>query len=336
LNLGGAESWQLSLVKSVDPELVEWVGLAVTQELCINPKMVRAFEDHMPVTYGLDAAHEVATKADIIIEWAIGDANSLLHGIAPRPVVVAVSHSSIESDWARSTYAGSTGIDRWVAVSELAPAAIPADRRDEATVISNAVTESRLIAKRSRATMRARWGVPEGATVVGYLGRLSEEKNSACMASILPHLPAEYHVVVVGFGWDNKALDAAAACEPRLHLVGPDPDAGSVLAAFDILIVPSDYESFGLTIAEGLHSGVPTISTPVGIAKLTPGLTRPIPIRPTGEQLAAAILDDQVYAGETASRVESAKVWAREHVSSARFGREWTDLITSLAITRQA
>lgn len=328
LNFGGAESWQLSLAKALDQTRIEIVGMVVTEGGgSAKPEMIEQFEALMPIGFGTAAARDLAQHCDVIVQWAISGVDSILAGLASRPKVIAVSHSPIESTWAISIYQNHAGIDSFVAVHDLAIPPIPEPFRDSAKVIWNAVTESRLTPTRSRAEMRTAWGVPIGAYVVGYIGRIEPDKNPACLATAIDHLPDDTHVVVVGDGWDYGIVKT---CDhPRFHYVGPDVDAGSVLSAFDTLIVPSLYESFGLSLAEGLWCGVPVISTPVGIAKPEPWLTRSIPFWPSGEVLAEAVAADRLDVAGTAERVTKAKVWAADRCGSERFGREWSDLIVS-------
>ncbi len=331
LNLGGAEDWQYSLAKSVDPNKVELVGVAVTHGYNQTHTQMRTqFEAMMPVVYGTDGARIIAERCDLILQWAICGCDKIVEGLPDPPRVIAVSHSPDESPWAHAVYEDTDGIDTFVAVSELAIPPIPAKFRHDVPVIWNALDGDRLTPKRSREEMHASWGVPPGSRVIGYIGRLEDDKDPHALARAIVHLPADYHAVIVGTGWDQIELDKDAAKFPdRIHLVGGDRDAGSVIHAFDTQIVPSAYESFGLSLCEGLWCGVPVISTRVGICKLIPGLTREIHAKPTGEQLALAVLQDRLDPVGTAARVAYAQGVAKERLTLERFGREWTDYLLS-------
>jgi glycosyltransferase involved in cell wall biosynthesis len=346
LNMGGAEAWQLALARLTDSARIAWVGCCVVNgDQHVDPAMRAKTQAFMPVTAGFSAAHRLVRRCDAIVSWAIDGLANLKIGVASPPTIVNVSHSPKESPWGVGHNAATTGVDHWVAVSELALAAIPAPERASATVIWNAVDTARLAVNRPRAAMRKLWGIPEGALVAGYLGRLSEEKDPHAMRRLIECLPdgsdgdPPWHAVVVGSG--AEVLEG----HPRLHVVGNDPAAGDVLGGFDELIMPSKYESFGLTLVEGLHLGVPTISTPVGVAKLAPGLTRPIPVGADGPTLARAVLDDRADMRGTAARVGRGMMFARERCSEGRFGGEWTGLLVELgekaararpAVTRSA
>jgi glycosyltransferase involved in cell wall biosynthesis len=265
---------------------------------------------------GKAAALALARACDVLIGWDLGGLPAELKRLNPRLKVVLVSHATPDSEWGLRAMSRLDGVDAVVAVSELAIGAGDPGTR----VIWNAVDVDRLEVRRSRAEMRARWGIPEGALVAGQLGRLSTEKGPRALAAAIGHLPGPWHAVVVGEGPERP--DPA----PRLHLAGGDPAAGDVLNALDALVVASDYESFGLTIAEGLWMGVPVISTRSGLAKLEPGLVREIPVGVDGPTLARAILE-----AHASGPMPGSREFARERCSPDRFGREWTAQILELA-----
>lgn len=323
LNQGGAEAWMLTLARACDPARLAWAGCAVTGgEADVDPGMRAAMARFMPVAAGREAARALARESDVLVLWATEDIPGLVRGLARPPRVVAACHSPVDSPWGVGRNARAEGVDRWVGVSELAVPAIPEAARESVptSVIWNCVDADRLEVRRTRAEMRARWGVPGDAKVAGYLGRLSEEKDPHAMRRMVDHLPGDWHAALVGAG--AEAVDP----HPRLHLVGNDPAAGDVLNAFDVLVVPSKYESFGLTIAEGLWAGLPEVTTPVGIARMVPGLTREVPVGADGPTLAAAVL-----AAHASGPMPGSRDWARGRLAPDRFGREWTDLILDAA-----
>lgn len=322
---GGAEAVMLAQLRHVDSAKVAWTGCAVLGgEGASDPGMIADLGAMTPVAFGRAAAVALARECDVLIVWAVDDLPAILDAAGGRrPKVINVCHSPVESPWGIDHNARASGVDRWVAVSELALPAIPQAARENlpTSVIWNAVDTARLAVHRSREDMHRSWGVPPGALVAGYLGRLSAEKDPHAMRRLIGHLPEPWHAVVVGAG--AEVLDS----HPRLHVVGNDPAAGDCLNAFDCLIIPSHYESFGLTLAEGLWMGVPVVSTPVGIEKLWPGLTWPIPTGADGPTLAVGARMCRAYP----EKVAHAKAFARKHLGPDRFGREWTDLIISLA-----
>jgi glycosyltransferase involved in cell wall biosynthesis len=337
LVLGGAESWQLALARHTDPSVVIWQGAAVIHDhIAMDQAATTALDALMPVGRGKEAARTLAARCDVIVSWAVDDLGPLLDVPGLPPAVVHACHFPVESPWGSDSAAMLHKVSKFVAVSELALETVPAAMRDRAAVIWNAVDPERLAVTRPRPAMRAAWGVPEDAPVVGYLGRLSAEKEPRAMLRLAAALPEPWHVVVVGDGRMLGELRREAAEQrlSRIHLVGRDPGIGDVLNAFDSLLVPSRYESFGLTIAEGLWAGVPVISTHSGLVKLIPGLVREIDVDARGIDLAVAVLADKDNAVGTAIRVQRAREFARERLAPSRFGREWTNLLQSVAVAR--
>ena len=334
LGLGGAEVWQLTLARSVDPGLISWSGAVVLEgRSAADARMAGVLGSIMPVGYGHDAARTLAAASDVVISWAVASVSDLLRGVESPPSVVVACHFPVESSWGPGTEAMLSGVERFVGVSELAIESIPATIRDRVEVIWNAVDSGRLEVHRDRRAMRATWGVPEDAPVAGFVGRLAPEKDPWAMLRLAEGLPEPWHVVVVGDGREGAGMAEAIEARglDRAHLVGGDLGVGDVLNAFDTLIVPSRYESFGLTLAEGLWVGLPVVATRSGLAKLVPGLVREITVGATAIELAGAVLADRREPKSTEARVERARAFARDRLAPARFGREWTALLTRSA-----
>jgi glycosyltransferase involved in cell wall biosynthesis len=319
LHHGGAEAWQLALARHTDPARITWLGCAVTGgDSETSPGMVAATSELMPVSLGMQAALDLARRCDLLVTWAVAGVDQLAASQPCPPRVIAVSHSPVESPWGHEVY-GASKADRFVAVSELALSVLPADSKPTAEVIWNAVDPARLVVRRDRAAMLKTWGVPEGAKVAGYLGRLSAEKNPQAMTRLARSLPDGWWVVVVGDGCERGAMQSSRP--GNLAVPGPDPAAGDVLAAFDVLVVPSQYESFGLTLAEGVWLGMPVVSTASGLAKLVPGISHIVPVEADGPTLAAAVL-----AALAEGPTSQAKALV-PRLEPERFGREWTSLL---------
>lgn len=335
LGLGGAEAWQLALAEALDPAAVVWRGAVVTEgRRSVAPAMLGALARRMPVGFGLEAARVLARECDVILSWSVLDHRALWRDLAAPPRVALACHFPGELPWTLAAEELLSRVDRLVAVSELAVESLPMRLRPRAQVIWNAVDGPRLAANTPAQATRAAWGLPARARVAGYLGRLAPEKDPAAMLRLAETLPDPWHVVIVGDGREGPTLAEAVARRglDRVRLLPGTTAVGDVLAAFDALVVPSEFESFGLTMAEGFWTGVPVVSTRVGLAKLHPDLVRPVGFAPTGAELAAAILaDHDTDRSAMETRVDRARTFARDRLALARFGREWTELVQDLA-----
>lgn len=103
--------------------------------------------------------------------------------------------------------------------------------------------------------------------VLGFVGRLSVEKNIALLVDIQQELDrmgvTDYRFMIVGHGGDEAWL--------RDHLRGAEFTGvlrGAALSAayanMDLFVFPSHTDTFGNVVLEALASGVPAIVTPDG------------------------------------------------------------------------
>jgi glycosyltransferase involved in cell wall biosynthesis len=142
-------------------------------------------------------------------------------------------------------------------------------------------------------------GLPVEAPLVGYLGRLHTIKNvDALIRSLADPALADAHLAVVGDGRESERVRLASdvrelGLSTRVHFLGWRSDLPVVLAALDVLALPSSSEGIATVQMEALAGGVPLVSTPVGFAAevLAPGRDY-IPVeRPEPALLAAGIAE---------------------------------------------
>jgi phosphatidylinositol alpha 1,6-mannosyltransferase len=107
----------------------------------------------------------------------------------------------------------------------------------------------------------------EDSFVLGYVGRLSVEKNVGLLAQVQQQLTAcgfrNFRFLIIGQGGEESWL--------RQHLSGaefPGVLRGEALshayADMDLFVFPSHTDTFGNAVLEALASGVPAIVTPDG------------------------------------------------------------------------
>lgn len=104
---------------------------------------------------------------------------------------------------------------------------------------------------------RAALGIPEGAPVLLYVGRIAAGKGIEHLLAALQELP-DAHLVLIG---PDDRHGVAAAGE-RVHVLGPTD--GPPLAYYrlaDVLVLPSAGESFGMVAAEAAAGGTPVVVT---------------------------------------------------------------------------
>jgi len=109
---------------------------------------------------------------------------------------------------------------------------------------------------------------PEDATVVlGYVGRLSIEKNVALLARVERELAAMdvsgVRFLIVGHGSEEDSLRSSLR-DAEFAGVLRGPDLARVYANMDLFVFPSHTDTFGNVVLEALASGVPAVVTPDG------------------------------------------------------------------------
>ena len=335
LNQGGAETWQLALVRSTSDRL-DWQGVAVTlPEARTDPAIVARTRDLVPVTFGRASLRDLASRCDVVISWCLEDFEPHLAGIEPKPKLVYCDHFPHPTAIDPVAVWCLRSVDEVVGVSELCRTGYPGEILARSTVIGNAIDPTRLVPTRHWAETRREWGVPPEAPVAGYYSRIDRTKRPDAMVRLVASLPEPWHVVIVGdrtcFRSETARIDAMVAELPeairgRIHCLDADSRAGDVLGAFDVLVVPAEIESFGLTLTEGIMLGLPVASTKVGLAALHPGLVQSIALDAPGDVLAAAVL-----AAHADGPRSGAAELIRDRCGLDRFGAAWSDLVERLA-----
>ncbi|SNS28475.1 Glycosyltransferase involved in cell wall bisynthesis [Granulicella rosea] len=102
--------------------------------------------------------------------------------------------------------------------------------------------------------------------VLGYVGRLSIEKNVGLLPSIQRELTAAGHDVrflIVGHGSEEESLRRELPTAEFTGVLRGEALARAY-ADMDVLVFPSHTDTFGNVVLEALASGVPAIVTPDG------------------------------------------------------------------------
>lgn len=133
--------------------------------------------------------------------------------------------------------------------------------------------------------------------LVGTVAELHRNKGLGyaieAMATVKKTLP-KLRYLVLGEGDDRKRLQKIISryrLRKTAALVGFVDDAPQYLSAFDIFILPSVTEAFGLSILEAGNAGLPVVATSVGgVPEIVEDLKTGILVRPRQpKELAAAI-----------------------------------------------
>jgi glycosyltransferase involved in cell wall biosynthesis len=134
------------------------------------------------------------------------------------------------------------------------------------TVVPNGLdTDALAFDQGARERVRAQFGIPPSAYVIGALGRLDPNKRiDLAIEAAAPVLGDSCKVLVIGRGEDQARIEAAVA---RLgvgeHVIfgGFQQDTAAMMSAFDLYLATSLQETFGLSVLEAIANGLPVLYT---------------------------------------------------------------------------
>ncbi|MGH7559514.1 MAG: glycosyltransferase [Gemmatimonadales bacterium] len=168
--------------------------------------------------------------------------------------------------------------------------------RDRIRVVPNAPPREPPPVPRGEA--RRRLGLPEGAVVLGWVGRLSQEKGADVLLEALGALrDREWLCCIIGEGRERRALEELAkewGVAERVRFTGAIPGAGAFYGAFDVFVMSSRAEGSPMVLLEAMASGVPAVVTAVGGVPETVGPSEAWLVPPERPDLLAAAIGDAV------------------------------------------
>ncbi len=228
-------------------------------------------------------------------------------------------------------------------IPNAAPGGQPLGREAARDVLGIASLEIQAALKLSRAASAPDQPTPLGdVPVIGWIGRLSDEKNPLGFVSLVQALrDSELPVVgvVVGDGPLMSQVRAAGqelVSSGHLRIAGSMPDAGRLVRAFNALLLTSSTEGTPMVALEAMRAGVPVVSTAVGgvPAMLEPdcGVLVPYGNVLAMQQAVTALLQQPAHAAQLA---EHAQVRVKERYSQDAWWSAHVALYNSIAKRQQ-
>lgn len=110
--------------------------------------------------------------------------------------------------------------------------------------------------------LRARWGAEKNSPVILVVGRLAPEKNLELAVESMRLMQKKNPLVKGVFVGDGPSRKKLADANPDLYFAGmrEGEDLASHYASADILLFPSETETFGNVLLEGMASSLVTVS----------------------------------------------------------------------------
>jgi len=101
-----------------------------------------------------------------------------------------------------------------------------------------------------------------GRSLVLAVGRLAEQKGFDVLAAAADTLADETNAPVIAIAGDGPERERLS--RSALLLLGPREDVAELIAAADVVVMPSRWEGWPLVAQEALRAGAALVATPVG------------------------------------------------------------------------
>ena len=115
--------------------------------------------------------------------------------------------------------------------------------------------------------LRNQLGISQQDLIIGFIGRLSVQKGVKYMLdafSLVAEKFKDVHLVIAGTGELEgmvKEFVTKFNLENRIHLLGFRKDIPNLMRTFDIFLLPSLWEGFGIVLIEAMAAGKPVVAT---------------------------------------------------------------------------
>ncbi len=204
--------------------------------------------------------------------------------------------------------------------------------RERIAVIPNAFRPPDTAVPMDRAAARAELGIPPDAELVLQIGRIDPIKCQLALVDAVEALRATRPRLVawlVGGTGDAAYRDrveeriARAGLGERIVLLGERSDVPRLLAAADLLAMPSVLEGLSLSVLEALAAGIPAVLTRTGDAEFLLGEKSEIL---PGELIDGPAVDPSFIDGESLVRVAELEHPPHAEALSAAIARVLDDL----------
>ena len=180
---------------------------------------------------------------------------------------------------------------------------------------------------------RAAFGLSDSDFVVGFVGRLTPQKNVPLLIRAMARRP-DIVCVIVGQGplrFELEQLTRTLGCR-NVRFLGARDNAADLMPLFDVLCLPSVWEGLGLVLVEAMLRDVPIVASRAGaIEEVIDEGRCGLLIDPSSvDSLTAAIDAIRTDRAATQMRVQAARAHVARAYTIRRMGDETCQLYREL------
>ena len=131
------------------------------------------------------------------------------------------------------------------------------------TIIKNGVFLKRYIFDlKTRKCVRNRYKISDDEILIGHVGKFNFQKNQKFLLKILRDMDCRYKLMLIGDGPDLEKVKQQAkelGIMKKVTFTGKVNNVNEYLNAFDVFVLPSNFEGQPFVVIEALASGLPVI-----------------------------------------------------------------------------
>lgn len=143
--------------------------------------------------------------------------------------------------------------------------------KDKIVTIANGISPKRVQTSLPLEQVRHFWGVNQDEMVILSAARLAPQKGIEYLIDAIPflikHLNRPFRIVLAGDGPLSSQLEDRVknlGVQKYVIFLGFRSDVGDLLAASDIVVIPSLWEGLSISLLEAMAAGKPIITTTIG------------------------------------------------------------------------
>jgi len=350
LNAGGIGTWIDLLLRNCPKEKIEFKGIfvvpsplgplpavskqATVDRLIKNCKVVSSKTRDGKQSDGVETSEIIKDSfedCDVLIGWGLIDFDYLARDFKGLKIYVAHLTAAFSAGQHSILQSFSRSATKWAGVSINCIPVFNYEDQKEVVIIPNAVDKIKCLSKNGRIETRKELGYKNEDKVLGYVGRISEEKEIFKMLGVMDSLDPSFKLLIVGEGNQKKKLLEEIDGNERIKVIDPTYDLGDIYRSMDCFILLSPEETCSFVLLEAISCGLPFVAVSNGLTcnleyfynvRLDENL---ITKNTNPEEISEKI--EKIVLNRNEDKIRDLKKLVDKEFDESLFGQRWADFI---------